>query len=300
VRNPVPLRELLKEVDSALDRLEGGSWGVCETCHDPIEPERLEMDPLLSYCLDHLTPRQQKALQQDLDLTSKLQIGLLPKRESRFDGWAASFHYEPIGPVSGDYCDLIPTPAGGLFFALGDVAGKGVAASMLMAHLNALFRSLVALGLPVAEIVERANRIFCESVGGGRYATLACGVLSRDGSGELVNAGHCPPLVVQNGDVRGVGATGLPIGLFCEPSHAVETLRLSPGDSLVLVTDGVTEARDRAGEEYGLQRLSRLVAAGAALGPGDLLAACVRDVSAFRAGTPPTDDLTILVARREA
>jgi sigma-B regulation protein RsbU (phosphoserine phosphatase) len=180
------------------------------------------------------------------------------------------------------------------------VAGKGVAASMLMAHLHALFRSLVALGLPLREIIERANRIFCESAGGGaRYATLACGLLLPEGVVEIVNAGHVPPIVIQHGQPRGIGATGLPIGLFCEPSHTVETLGLAPGDSLVLVTDGVTEARNREGGEYGFARLAQVASRGAVLEPRDLVAACVNDVAAFRAGTPRVDDLTVLVVARE-
>jgi sigma-B regulation protein RsbU (phosphoserine phosphatase) len=298
-RDQDPLQHLLREVDSALDRLESGTWGVCETCHEAVEADRLQADPLLRYCLDHLTPRQQQDLQQDLELTSRIQLQLLPRREARFDGWRACYHYEPLGAVSGDYCELNAAPGGSIFFAVGDVSGKGVAASMLMAHLSALFRGLVAVGLPMFEIVERANRIFCESAGEGRYATLACGMLAPDGAIEIVNAGHIPPLLISGGQARGLPATGLPIGLFCAPTHAVETLRLAPGDSLVVVTDGVTEARDRSGCEYGMERLSAAAAGGASLAPQELLAACITDVVAFRAGTPRNDDATILVLRRE-
>jgi sigma-B regulation protein RsbU (phosphoserine phosphatase) len=156
------LVRLLEEVDSALQRMDKGSYGLCEVCHEPIEEERLMADPLMRNCLDHLTSDQQRALEQDLDLASRIQTQLLPHKSLRFDGWEAYYHYEPAGPVSGDYCDLVSseTERGDIFFLLGDVSGKGVAASILMAHLHAMFRSLIAVGLSANQLVERANRIF--------------------------------------------------------------------------------------------------------------------------------------------
>ena len=135
------LAGLLHEVDSALDRMNKGTYGLCEECHDPVEQDRLLADPLVRYCLDHLTDKQRAALQRDLDLASEVQRNLLPRANFRGGCWDTSYHYAPLGPVSGDYCDLIPSD-GQLFFVLGDVSGKGVAASMLMTQLHALFRSL--------------------------------------------------------------------------------------------------------------------------------------------------------------
>ncbi len=96
------LAGLLRDVDSALERMDKGSYGLCETCHDPVEEDRLLADPLVRYCLDHLTPPQRDALQRDLDLASQLQRNLLPQVGLRAGGWETSFHYEPVGPVSGD------------------------------------------------------------------------------------------------------------------------------------------------------------------------------------------------------
>lgn len=139
---------LLREVDSALERMAKGSYGLCEECHDPVEEDRLFADPLVRYCLDHLTQPQRAALQRDLDLASEVQRNLLPQPNLRAGVWETSYHYAPMGPVSGDYCDLIPSD-GQLFFVLGDVSGKGVAASMLMTQLHALFRSLSAMAMPL-------------------------------------------------------------------------------------------------------------------------------------------------------
>src|SRR5712692_6832976 len=114
---PEHLVELLQDVDAALDRTKDGSYGLCKTCHDPIEPERLLADPLIEYCLDHLTFDQRRSLEQDLELAAQIQLALLPKNDLSLDGWQVHYHYEPAGAVSGDYCDLATDPSNGdLFF----------------------------------------------------------------------------------------------------------------------------------------------------------------------------------------
>src|SRR4051812_4905978 len=98
---------LLHEVDSALRRMEDGTFGLCEACHDPIESDRLMADPLIRFCLGDLSPSEQRALEDDLQLASSIQSELLPEPSLRIDGWEVAFHYQPAGVVSGDYCDLI-------------------------------------------------------------------------------------------------------------------------------------------------------------------------------------------------
>src|SRR5579864_9439709 len=124
---------LLEEVDKALERVEAGSYGVCEECHGTVEAGRLIADPLTRFCLDCLKPSEQRALEQDLELAARIQNGLLPARDIFAAGWRVAYHYEPAGLVSGDYCDVIPHNKE-LYFIVGDVSGKGVAASMLMAN----------------------------------------------------------------------------------------------------------------------------------------------------------------------
>jgi phosphoserine phosphatase RsbU/P len=294
------LEALLNEVDSALARLDEGTYGLCEVCHDSVEKTRLLADPLVRYCLDHLTPDQLRVLQDDLDLASQIQRELLPQEDLAFDGWQVAYHYRTLGPVSGDYCDVITSTEDGKewFFVLGDASGKGVAASMLMAHLHAIFRALVATRLPTRQLVERASRVFCESTASPYFATLVFGKARTSGELELCNAGHCPPLLIQAGQVTRLEATGLPLGLFCEGQYSVETLRLRPGDSLLLYTDGLTEARNVADEEYGEERLSNLAAGRHAPQPRPLVDACLDDLSIFLSGTPLKDDLTLMAICR--
>jgi len=297
-----PFVNLLQEVDSALDRMEKGSYGICETCNEAIETERLHADPLLRYCLPHLTPAQQRALEDDLELAARIQGGLLPKQDLHFPGWEIYYHYDPAGPVSGDYCDLIHSEnsKGELFFLLGDVSGKGVSASMLMTHLHAMFRSLITVGLPLDQLVALANRVFCESALSGHYATLVCGRANRAGDVEVSIAGHCPPLLVRRGEVTPLESTGLPLGMFHGSQYTAHRIQLVAGDSLLLYTDGLSEARDASNSEYGLGQLSEFVAQQHGLPPQALIAACLQDLKAFSAGAPKSDDLTIMVLRRTA
>jgi phosphoserine phosphatase RsbU/P len=296
------LDRLLAEVDAALARIDDGSFGLCEVCHDAIEPDRLLADPLVRYCLDHLTPDEQRDLEQDLALAARIQRGLLPEQHLRAAGWEAHYHWEPLGPVSGDYCDILP-PQGDsddLFFLFGDVSGKGVAAAMLGSQLRATFRSLTAGDHPVERLVERANRIFRESSLSPYFATLVAGRAQPDGEITLCNAGHCPPVLVSGGEVTTVGPTGLPVGTFYSNQYSSRTLRLEAGDSLVLYTDGLSEARNRADEEYGAERLARMVARAHGLPPAELAAACLSDLDNHLAGARKSDDLTLMVLRRTA
>lgn len=293
------LTQLLREVDDALGRMSEGSYGLCEVCHDPVETERLMADPLVSFCLGCLSPAQRRALEDDLELASQIQATLLPAQNFASDGWQASYHYEAASVVSGDYVDLVSAADGTLYFMLGDVSGKGIAASMLMTQLHAMFRTLIGVGLPLNQIVERASRVFCESTLPTHYATLVCGKADPSGGVEVCNAGHLPPLLISKGEVRTIDATGLPIGVFCNEQFTSSQFRMSRGDTLLLYTDGLSEARDPAGAEYGRERLLGLVRECLEHTSESLVVSCVKDLLDFRAGTDKTDDLTIMAIRRQ-
>ncbi len=300
VGEPEHLVHLLREVDSVLEKMDKGTFGLCETCHDPIEQERLIVDPLIRNCIDHLTSAEQRALEHDLDLAYQIQNALLPKQDLSVHGWTTSYHYKPAGPVSGDYCDLINPQGedGSFFFLLGDVSGKGVSASILMAHLHAIFQSLMKAGLPVSELVEQANRIFCEATMSTHFATLVCGRALASGEVEICNAGHCFPLIVKGESVESIPSTGLPLGMFCTGQFSTEKLTMASGDILLLYSDGLSEALNKSGIQYGEERLHALVSKRRAHSPRELIGVCLEDLSEFRSGTPSADDLTIMVIQR--
>jgi sigma-B regulation protein RsbU (phosphoserine phosphatase) len=201
-----PFMELLQEVDSAIQHIHDGTFGTCVVCQGTVEQERLIANPLARVCLDCLSTEERRALEGDLELASVVQRGLLPNRTTRFGDWHIHYEYKPAGAVSGDYCDLIlPLESDGkLVFLLGDVAGKGMAAALLMTHLHAMFRSLANFGtesktngaLDLEKLLGTANRVFCESTFAGQYATLICGRAGKSGEVEIASAGHLPAVMV--------------------------------------------------------------------------------------------------------
>jgi phosphoserine phosphatase RsbU/P len=295
-----PFVELLEEVDSAVQRMDAGTYGICDVCHDTVERERLIADPLVRLCLDHLSSDEQRALERDLELASQVQRGLLPDSDAEFRDWRVHYQYKPAGMVSGDYFDLI-SPAseeGDLIFLLGDVSGKGVAASLLMTHLHAMFRSLASTDVELGKLLDMANRLFCQSTTAGQYATLVCGRAGRSGEIEIASAGHAPALVISPNGVKQIGSTGLPLGLFATSRYTVNRVRLEPRDSLLLFTDGISEANDVSGQEYGVCGLSVAIGERHGWPPKELVAACLGDIQRHSAGVRQADDQTLVAIQR--
>ena len=304
VSEPSQIRALLEEVDAALARMGTGAYGLCETCHDAIEPDRLIADPLARHCLDHLTPVEQRALSRDLELATRIQLTMLPQCRLSYGEWDVCHHFEPVGHVGGDYCDAVLPEDGGpgdAYFLLGDVAGKGVAASLLMASLQATFRTLIAGSQAIEQLLERANSVFCRTTMPGHYATLICCRACSSGLVQVANAGHPPALVGRGDSVTEIGATGMPLGMFCSAAYTSRTVTLEPGDLLLLYSDGLIEAEDAAGRDYGLDRLRARVRAAAAeksATSAQVVADCVADLKTFQGGSPRADDLTLMAIRR--
>lgn len=288
------LLQLLEQVDRALERVDNGSYGICEGCHTPVEAERLFAEPTTKLCLDCLKPAEQRALEQDLHLASKIQAGLLPKRDFCGAGWKVSYHYEPAGQVSGDYCDLVEQ-GDTLYFMVGDVSGKGVAAAMLMANLHAMFRVLIPTGLPLEQLVERANRLFSESTLPTQYATLVVGKADGFGNVEICNGGHPAPFHIGKSGVTAIQSATVPIGLFGDQKFSSASLHMSPGESLVIYTDGISETESPEGEEYGAAALEEVLHACRELESRDLVNRCLESVMGFRAGSPKLDDQALMV-----
>jgi sigma-B regulation protein RsbU (phosphoserine phosphatase) len=287
---------LLNEVDAALARFDTGTFGLCVECHDPIEPERLIADPLIRLCLGDLTQKELDRIQDDLQLAAEIQKGLLPKSALSSDFWSVDFAYQPAGIVSGDYVDVIQQN-GEVYFMLGDVSGKGMAASILMSNLHAMFRALIPLDLPLCDLISRANSLFCESTLANQYATLICGKMNRDGEVEFCNAGHLAPIIVGDSGSVQLESAGLPLGMFCDSSFVSSGAKLKPGETLLLFSDGVTEANNEADEEFGISRLMDSLNGANGSEPTDLLKTSVAAVSEFRGSAVRNDDLTMMALK---
>jgi len=240
----------------------------------------------------------QNALEKDFIRAIDVQSALLPERGLRIIGWETYYDYAPACCVGGDYCDLIETDSCDLYFFFGDAVGKGIMGSMIVSQLYALFRSLLSVGLPLSQMFDRGNRLFCESMATDYYATVVCGRASSAGTVELINAGHPSPFILRSGGALPLVSTGLPLGLFHTSTYELTKLQLAQGETLLLYTDGVTEARNHLDVEYGSERLARFVAERGHLSAEHLVRACVDDVTAFTADSELSDDRTLMAIRR--
>jgi phosphoserine phosphatase RsbU/P len=159
-------------------------------------------------------------------------------------------------------------------------------------------RSLVALQLPFEELLARTNRMFYESIAPNQYATLLLGRAGREGGVTLANAGHCPPVVLAGGRAAVVPPTSVPIGMFADAPFPADRFTLAPGDTLIAYTDGVSEAVDPAGAEYGSERLILAAGRHADLAPSRLVDGCLADLERFRREAERPDDVTLFALRR--
>jgi sigma-B regulation protein RsbU (phosphoserine phosphatase) len=170
---------------------------------------------------------------------------------------------------------------------------------MMMTQLHGMFRTLATAGVPLAGMMEKANRVVYESALAGQYATLIAGRACPAGGVELSGAGHLPALLLGGECLKLFPADGLPLGMFCSSTYGSTKLQLNDGQTLVLYTDGLSEAADGAGSEYGEARLMQFFKAQKSIGPVALTPACLEDLENF-SSAPRSDDLTLMMLHRTA
>ncbi len=254
---------------------------------------------------------ERRLLAEELALARRIQLALLPPSLPELPGWELYGANTPSRGVSGDYFAVVTRTAGPgdagapggareCVLMVADVSGKGMAASLLTASLEAFAAGPIEDGLPPDEICAKLSRLLYRRTPPEKYATAVVAALALD-SGVLryANAGHNPPLVVRaGGAVEELAATGVPIALLPAAAYEAAEVRLAPGDSLVLYTDGIVEAADPAGEEYGTERLADLCRRHRRSSCADLATALDADLEAFARGVPFADDRTLVMARR--
>jgi len=236
-------------------------------------------------------------MEQEMRIAAEIQQALLPKTGrigSFFSAAAASL---PCRSIGGDFFDYVDLPAGGLGFALGDVAGKGPPAALLSAMMQGMFAAQAASTDSPSQAITRVNLALYRRGIESRFVTLMYGTLQPDGRLTYCNAGHNPPLVVGQSGVRRLECGGPIVGLFEAAAFDEETITLSPGDWLIIFSDGVSEAMSASGEEYGEPRIVECVSKSASLDPQQLLQALFSDVRLFTTGAAQSDDITAMVLR---
>jgi sigma-B regulation protein RsbU (phosphoserine phosphatase) len=252
---------------------------------------------MITVCLDHISKEQKHALEDDLELAGKIQRGFLPKETIVVDGWEFSYKYKPVGIVSGDFCDFIPLDNSSFFFALGDVSGKGISASLMMSQLHALTRSFVSFGFPLNEMVRRINRLFCESILSNNFATMVFGKAMSNGTIEFCIAGHNPPMLLKANEITKINATGIPVGLFCNSIYDVSEFSLESGNTILFYTDGITESFSNS-KAYGEHRLTENFLSAGDKSSESIIKDIITDHSLFMKDSKVTDDITIAVLKK--
>jgi serine phosphatase RsbU (regulator of sigma subunit) len=236
--------------------------------------------------------------EQELKIAGEIQRALQPGRPRVTRSFAAAGAAIACRTIGGDFFDYFDLPDGRLGFALGDVAGKGPPAALLAAMVQGIFTSHVDDGHGPAGTIERVNRVLNGRIVEGRFATLFYAVLSPDGKLVSCNAGNNPPLLVsRDGSVRRLEVGGLPIGPFNDATYGEEITALSPGDTLILYSDGVSDATDANDEAFGEERLLGCVDRACEMEPEKLIEHVLGKVSAFAVDRPQFDDITLLVVR---
>ncbi len=225
-----------------------------------------------------------KRYRQEMAIAAEIQQGLMKVTVPEVPFAKVNAVSYACKDIGGDFFDLVYTE-GGLSLIVADVSGKGVSAAVVASILQGMLYSQLARDSPLPEMIAAVNRFLCDKVGGQKYATLVIARLLGSGEMELINCGHVPPLLISGDTITRLEDGNLPVGLVAGAEFQATRLQLKPGDRLLLVTDGVTEAEDAAGEFFGMERLESC--------GKDGFAAIEQAVTDFRGETALTDDCTI-------
>jgi phosphoserine phosphatase RsbU/P len=243
------------------------------------------------------TKRRDAKQQREFEEARLIQRGLLPTAMPQASGVQLASSWQPANGVGGDCFDALVFPGGGIGITIADVAGKGVPAALLMSNLQAAVRAFAQEGTPPGPVCTSVNRLLCRNMASGRFVTF-CYARIDVTARRLVyaNAGHNPPLLVHaNGTVEKLAPGGTVLGVFAESTYEQGEFSYAPGARLVFYTDGITEGRNAAGDEFGEELLAQSALAHRALPAEDMLAAMLRDIEAFNGGAYD-DDATLIVA----
>ena len=238
-----------------------------------------------------------------LEVAREVQERLLPEKLPRVPGLDAAAAYRSAEQIGGDYYDIFPIAGGSFCAVIADVSGKGVPAALLMSALRASIHALALEGMSSAPMLaERLNTLLYKASASARYATMfLCVYEPESRSLTYVNAGHNPPLLLRtDGLILRLDRGGLVTGLLPDATYEAGVIELSPGDLLTAFTDGVSEATNRKGEEWGEESIAAALLElreAPNLTAGEVVRAILRKLDAFTANAAQTDDITLLVLR---
>jgi sigma-B regulation protein RsbU (phosphoserine phosphatase) len=261
-----------------------------------------------------LVAKEKERLQSELEIAKEVQTQLFPKSAPRLRSLEITGVCHPARMVSGDYYDFMTLSEGALAFAIGDVAGKGISAALLMAAIQSTMRTQLTAGIPVAaaagngglhahistaDIVSQLNKQLYANTAPEKYATFCFGIYDEPTHTlAYTNAGHLPPLVISGGEAGTLEVTGTVVGAFPWARYEERSVRLSHGDVLVAYTDGIVEPENEYGEAFGEERLHDLLVKHASAGSEAMIARTMEAVRQWTGSSDLQDDMTMIVARR--
>ena len=242
---------------------------------------------------------EKKRLQGQLEVARQVQLELLPPGDPKLEGFDISAYNFPTEEVSGDYYDWVPIYDDQIGLVVADVSGKGVPAALLMAFLRASLRAATHTGYAVNISMVKVNYLLWESIERNQFVTAFYAILDAPNKTlSYANAGHNPPLLLDaRGDTRFLERGNIPLGMFRDTRYHQYFLTMTPGELLVIYTDGVTEATNSNDEEFGRERLAHSIKAVAHLSAKEMIAAVHSKVIEWTDGRGATDDITFFVIK---
>lgn len=246
--------------------------------------------------------RERERLENELDIAATIQTGLLPLELPSTPGLDIAASMVTSRRIGGDYYDVIPLDQHRILVAIADVSGKGVPAALLMANVQAALNVMASLDLPLPLLMERMNHLVCGNTEPDVFVTMFLGVINTaERRIDYVNAGHNPPMCVRGEHVELLRTGGVLVGVLPDaPAYTQGTFDLQPGDTLLLYTDGVTEAVNAQRMEYGPDRLTSWMITHAPETASTIVDALMNELTAYRASDTPDDDTSLLVVKVNA
>ena len=262
------------------------------------EPPRSDTQPIVKVAVPH-----KQTMLEELEMAGRIQNKILPENPPSIEGWDISAVLEPALETSGDFYDFIPLAYGKMGIVIGDVANKGLGAAIFMALCNSLMRTYathfpIMPGMMVNAVNERLNA----DTRSNMFVTTFYGVLDPKLNRLIyVNAGHNPPIMVSSNKGKPVdqlGTTGPALGIFEKTSWTQKITKFAPGDVLLMYTDGVTEAQNKAGDFFDEQRLLNVLRSNKDQSAAKIQQAVLRALNRFTGSAPRDDDVALIVIRR--
>lgn len=243
---------------------------------------------------------ERRRMEHELGMAKEILSFILPAKIEAVDGYETALYHTPCLEVGGDLYDVRHLPDGRVLIVTGDVAGKGIAAALLVSNILPIVRLLTAEMPALPDLAAKLNRQICQSTDPIHFATLFLGVLDpATGRLDYVNAGHLPPLVINtDGTIDRIDATGMPLGMLEDARYRAGTVRIRPGAALAMFSDGIPEAENPRGEFYQTPRLRNVLAADTSTTAHQIVDRVRADLDLFTEGTPQMDDVTLLLLRR--